>query len=925
MAQLTRVLLQLMSESVMYYSFSIIHCLCNLIISSCNWSCLSLLFSLYIYSCYLPFTTTASTFTCNTVDKCKGDVICVDNQDCFIICSVQYGCREAVIYAPENANLTVTCSNTKSCITGIIHGQTNGNVNVECNNNKAKACESLDVLCPINGNCNIDCNYGNSNQHTTNGCCYKILIDARNVISGDLFVQSIGNAIYKGNIYCPGNNNECIIQCGKYSCYDSGIWAKSTTSKLEITANGIDALRSTKIKCPSSNNICSIKAEGSGPNMLSDTEIFTPYGNGLQNVSIICNYTSTVNSACYPISSPLRLRCQSDSGVWCTLTLVSGIDTWECIGFDIDEICNDTTSDGYYGNRLVCNEANECKDNSGKWIHCANNENCWVTCSQSKSCRNSKIYAPENGNLTVTCSGNSACENAFVYGATNGSISVQCKSQAKACKSLDVFCPEYGKCFFQCIGGPTSWSSTNSICYQLKIDARNVISGNLLIESSGRGIYQGNIYCPGNNNDCILTCTNYGCWDSNIVATAPNTNKLEIIASGSYALRSTKIKCPENNNSICSIKADGSANMLSDVDLYKSNGLPDISLICNYTNAILNDCYSNSLPIKLWCQPDYGAKCNLGLISGIDTWECIGHDYNTLCNNTITPNAYYANRIVCNENQECKNQLLYCNDNADCWVTCSGSKACDGAKIYAPENGNLIVICSGNQGCQNAFVYGATNGSISVECKSQAKTCYSLDVFCPEIGNCSVTCTGPTTISNNNAYCYGIKVDARNTVSGNLLVQSTGIAFYLGNTYCPGNNNECIIQCNNKGCYDSNFWGQPSTGKLQVTGIGENALNRANIRCPENNNSICSIHGIGSGPNIITDISIYKKNGLKDISIICNYSSSKSECYSGGSPPKIRCNSDYKAWCSLRLISGFDIWECAGFDIDEICNDTTSD
>eukprot|EP01083_Nonionella_stella_P307420 1080366_1 len=116
----------------------------------------------------------------------------------------------------------------------------------------------------------------------------------------------------------------------KWRC-QSAIIRTESDSQLFITAEGVNTLQNSAIYCPAGvipyiNGECSITIAGAG-GALSSTKIYAV--NGLNNLSLICNYTLNV-SDCYDDSLRPQLFCLPDFSASCDLTLQSGFDAWEC-------------------------------------------------------------------------------------------------------------------------------------------------------------------------------------------------------------------------------------------------------------------------------------------------------------------------------------------------------------------------------------------------------------------------------------------------------------------------------------------------------------------------------------------------------------------------------------------------------------------
>eukprot|EP01083_Nonionella_stella_P048223 129076_1 len=412
-------------------------------------------------------TMNGSSFSCTGYQECL-DIQCNDDQDCFVACAGDYACNTANIHAPSNANLFVECSSTRSCYTATIYGPSIGNLTVNCTigrytcydvtihgptngtltvicegaGDNGRLCEGIDIYCPIYGGCDVQCLEGDEYD------CLRLLLDARSMINGALSLYS-ASGINKGTVWCPpnsGNDNECIISCessGSGGCQSATIYTKPDT-KLFITAVGTNALKSMTVYCPSGKGTCSIKASGDNYDMLSDLGIYSV--NGLNDVALSCNASDS--SYCYSVLDPVTIACSSDYGVRGYIALQSGsIDDWHGADANLTSLCNDDTTNGYYGSSFLCSEHSECSSN----IFCNDDQDCSVVCDGTYSCQTGKIYAPSNANLVVECSAAGSCFYATIYGPSIGNMVVNCTT------ALGY------ECYQSNIHGPTNGNLTVSL------------------------------------------------------------------------------------------------------------------------------------------------------------------------------------------------------------------------------------------------------------------------------------------------------------------------------------------------------------------------------------------------------------------------------------------------------------------------------
>eukprot|EP01083_Nonionella_stella_P183189 661263_1 len=917
------------------------------------------LICLLLLAISLPVQSQPLTFTCVSSYNCS-NIQCIDKQDCLVQCigssscrsttitgsnngnlDVQCtgsnSCRQTTITANDNSNVTVTCAGSSACYQTVVNGPINGNMSAQCSG--SKGCQYADFFCPIHGLCDIGCTSSGAND------CMGIIVDATTMISGHLSFESAYSSS-GGIIRCPGNSNECSVYCGENGCLSFEIYTEPSSGKLDISATGVNALKSTHIYCPPSAE-CFIDVSGDSSGMLSDTRIHSIRAFD-DNVSLNCNVSNATN--CYDASLPPQMSCSSDYGVVCNIALQSGYNDWQCMGGNLTAICNDNTTSGYYGNYFVCTDQYECDsvvcgDNQDCVVQCIGTRSCYgsstniigpsngdleVQCLSESSCRLATITTNDNSNFSLICSGSASCLGSKVFGPINGNMSVEC-SNSKSCQTANFVCPIHGLCDIDCT------SNGASSCTSLIMNAASMISGHLSFESV-KSSSSGKIHCPGNNNECAIYCGEDGCLSFSFF-TQSDSGRLDISASGANALKSAHIHCPPLAECFVDVSGD-SSGMLTDTRIHSIHAFDDnASLNCNVSNS--TNCYDASMPPQMSCSSDYGVVCNIGLQSEHNDWQCVGHNLTTLCDDN-TANGYYGTHFVCNGGYECDSIL--CSDNQDCVVECIGASGCRGSKVHivgplngdldvqclggqscrdttitANDNSNFTLICSGSSSCQQAILNGPINGNMAVQCSGN-KGCYQADFICPNYGLCDIDCT-----SSGTSDCSGVNIDATTTLSGHLSFKSTYSS--SGSTiHCPGNNNECIIHCGESGCQQFTFYTQPDTAMLDIDAVGTASLESANIYCPFPNAGPngklfgnCSISVFSPSFGVLSLATIYSVNGLQDLSLACYYSSDATDCYAVR--PNLVCHPTLDVSCGIILQSQHDGWQCDdGGIIDEVCH-----
>eukprot|EP01083_Nonionella_stella_P164800 546600_1 len=769
-------------------------------------------------------TMNGSSFSCTGYQECL-DIQCNDDQDCFVACSGSNACKGANISAPSNANLFVECSYSYSCYEATIFGPSVGNLTVDCTTeysyscknleihgptngdatvvcvgtypgSRTRICQSAHIYCPIYGDCNVQC-YGHES-------CAHFRLDAQSMINGTLSLHSVSGFSKYSSVWCPGNDTECIISCESSGpdggCQSTTIYTKPDT-KLFVTAVGTNALKSMTVYCPSGKGTCSIKASGDNYDMLSDLGIYSV--NGLNDVALSCNASDS--SYCYSVLDPVTIACSSDYGVRGYIALQSGsIDDWHGADANLTSLCNDDTTNGYYGSSFLCSEHSECSSN----IFCNDDQDCSVVCDGTYSCQTAKIYAPSNANLVVECSGCGSCQRADIYGAFIGNLIVNCTpcpGTGDECylsnihgptngnltvsldgsgfeRYIDIDCPLHGRCDVQCLARD---------CSQLVLDARGMINGSLSLHSVS-SISESTVWCPGNDNECIISCESGGCQSATINTEADS--KLFVTAEGTNTLQNTSIYCPTGKsayiNGECSITvASDTYGALSNTYIYAVNGFNGLSLTCNYSSNVTN-CYDESLRPRLFCLPDFSVSCDLTLQSEFDVWECQSGSHALMCDWSHSPTSapttspssapfhcadyeessnngtnetsfryqtvnesQYAESMdenseyfLTNQSNTYVMQTIQCNEISDCWVECNVRGSCILAtiEIGVNTNGTSFISCSEDASCFGMTITTRAEARMNV-----------IDVICEQKNSCSQMIINISDFDSFNLYCVG--------------------------------------------------------------------------------------------------------------------------------------------------------------------------
>eukprot|EP01083_Nonionella_stella_P000461 1311_1 len=280
-------------------------------------------------------------------------------------------------------------------------------------------------------------------------------------------------------------------------------------------------------------------------------------------------------------------------------------------------------------------------------------------------------------------------------------------SGLETCRFSTITGPVYGDFNFQNLGGSRT-------IYSTVIDASNMITGAFNAQFTGSANYRFTVKCPGNSNECTIFCTasSHGC--AQMTLQSQNHTKLSITATGSGALRSSRVFCPLKRGTCAIIASGAGPDLISDLIVYSVDGLasPLFDLQCNYDTDASN-CYSEALPPRIACGSALDIVSELYLNSGTTYWKHVwGVNEALICNDNMQ-SGWYGKRF---ENTA-RSLNIFCVDGEDCIMRCTTEK-CGGSKIYGPSTGHLLLEClgTGRQSCDGVTVTGPTTSDFNMSC-----------------------------------------------------------------------------------------------------------------------------------------------------------------------------------------------------------------
>eukprot|EP01084_Bolivina_argentea_P284346 487309_1 len=98
------------------------------------------------------------------------------------------------------------------------------------------------------------------------------------------------------------------------------------------------------------------------------------------------------------------------------------------------------------------------------------------------------------------------------------------------------------------------------------------------------------------------------------------------------------------------------------------------------------------------------------------------------------------NSVICNEINQCRNNVYHCVDNEPCRIICSADYACYNITLDCPANAECFVQCDGNQVCYGAHIMGQTTNLLSINGTGSAALASAI-IKCPP-SNCNIHITG---------------------------------------------------------------------------------------------------------------------------------------------------------------------------------------
>eukprot|EP01083_Nonionella_stella_P203923 743754_1 len=103
-----------------------------------------------LYFLLLHTTKTTQFIDCTNLECKLSYIICVDNENCDIDCSLVDGaCQSSIIYCPENGNCNIQCDSQEACDKMTIYAQKSSSLTLSCQSH-LESCYFMDIYCPQN-------------------------------------------------------------------------------------------------------------------------------------------------------------------------------------------------------------------------------------------------------------------------------------------------------------------------------------------------------------------------------------------------------------------------------------------------------------------------------------------------------------------------------------------------------------------------------------------------------------------------------------------------------------------------------------------------------------------------------------------------------------------------------------------------------
>eukprot|EP01084_Bolivina_argentea_P028246 52519_1 len=839
----------------------------------------------YCWNCAL-----SGDIRCNDYEECRQNATlttCVDNEVCNIICNGTRSCYGTTFTCPAGAACNIHCEDTSGsqndvCAGANIQATHSTELNLKCIGSKACSCMGhscassvnpnyYPIQCPLTGDCNL--------QMGGNLAMDSIVVNA-SASTGDLNFGTLdkdtsmyvnSQSLKASTIDCPLIGNCNFNMYARFALWRTQIMAQHTDGIVNITVSGLSSLRQATLYCPDAyhgNPNCLIRViqdvnNADNDGMLSQTTIWA--NRSWEQVSLSSTGLSdprvmfTVGFA--------TMNCRSDSWTSCIFIWING--EYQCWYEDETSPCNIATP-----------------------TNVVTGSDFTTLCNGTRFCLYYKFQCDEGTTCDILCSGLGACGGTSIACPTNGACNIEATgpyTNARALGGSQIDCGVTGDC--------TITNSRQQAVSYATIDGSRLNGSNLnLLDPTGLGGWAGaTVHCP-----LVGDCNFIGSAPDIVnVASSDTSNVLRIEASYVPAT----VNCPTYDgstpNCFIHILPDAFNNgWMHNKRIYAEGGFAQLTMTMDPSlpNDPTNPTYypfgwacmwgSCGQPTNLTCD---AGTCGIDYLNGV--FQCIPAQESSGCN-VANPDPIVTGS---NFTFDIENGAVYktfkCMDGVDCYINCNRNSSCVQGTFICPENALCFMHAEGwCAGCY-AKLIGATNGDIFLDGTG--------DVPYPNFLLDASNTTGDATIYPHDLTNRGI--------------------FSHTNTHlhCP-KSGKCHFQVEAPYSLNGTYIYTSSGTFLSFNASVNQALKNTNIYCPQTNFASepqCVINVDSKGgtyTQLLEGTNIYAMGALaNDLSITCDYTNTIEECYGDGLNPTLYCTGAYGSSCTLELVSGFSVWECA--------------
>jgi len=691
-----------------------------------------------------PEPTTPLHIDCNDWQCFWSEIHCPAHADCSLTCS-NSSCRYASLTCPSDATCSVVCVDEESCL----------NLAVEWPSEPGLG----SLSCPA----------------SLDGLCNRVNFPPGHEV---VIVCDEDNECFDTPIHCP-DWNECSVICsGAMSCH---VIECPTNAPCSVTCSGIDSCaHGGNITCPEDFQ-CDISCGGEGSRgSCTGLSIEWPSTPGLG--SLECQGFADCSRLDFPEPEPtvpLHIDCTADDYICMESTI-------RC---PAHAICSLTCANG------------GCE---GASLICPSNATCSVDCLDESGCENMTVVWPSEPGLgSLSCSWEEPWErhDAGLSGVCGGvnyppgqAITIECRlewDEPEWVWGYKCVCPANSECDVTCDQCKGVECPTDAPCEVTCI-------GDVICPEDFRLPCDVHLYaidCP-EDFICDVTCENAACRDIHVRwPTTPGLGRLQCV--GHTACSYIEFPEPEPTTPLhidcndwqcfwseihCPAHADCSLTCSNSSCRYASLTCPSdatCSVVCVDEESCLN------LVVEWPSEP------------GLGSLSC-PESSDGLCNRVNLPPGQEVS-IVCDEDNECINEVINCNPVGGCSVTCMDS-ACNDLTINCPaDDYECSVVCVNESSCTNVSVQWPSEpglGSLSCLWEEPSNNCAQIglsegvnhppgqelviicngldckgDIQCAADSPCSVICSGncrsasiqcpanyPCHVSCGASSCVGLQV-----------------------------------------------------------------------------------------------------------------------------------------------------------------------